>query len=259
MAFTGRLSRFALAFLCALALPVGALAQRGEPIADPSDPVLVEPLVVPEPCAEPVDALVPPAVRAEENAAPTERPQDSTPGLDLRARDTTLHTGFGLGFAAGATSGVGIGYRHHFGNRLGLQIAGIGFGDSQMVFGNVGANVMYTFARAWLARFYAVAGSMAVYNGGLVWDDSACIPVRPVDERDPAEPVDWQTCAKESWEHRYTTTLGAGIGIEFHFTRNIGLALELPVSVWLSFDRNGLVLDETRVWPVPNGSLVYYF
>jgi hypothetical protein len=47
--------------------------------------------------------------------------------------------------------------------------------------------------------------------------------------------------------------------MEFHFTDHIGLALELPVSVWLPFESGGLVGSEVQVLPVPNAALTYYF
>jgi hypothetical protein len=206
-----------LALIAALTLPGAALAQEETLAPAPDDPI---------------------------EAVPTDPPKSAE-----------LHSGFGLGFAAGATSGIGVAYRQHFDNGFGLQLAGIGFGGQDNVTANAGVNVMYTFARVWLARFYAVAGSMLIYTGQPVYDWSPCA-VRPEDPVDP----NW-TCEpkRTGWQNRFMPTVGAGIGMEFHFTRNIGLALELPLSLWMAFDERGFLPQETRVWPIPNASLVFYF
>jgi hypothetical protein len=46
---------------------------------------------------------------------------------------------------------------------------------------------------------------------------------------------------------------GAGIGFEFTMGKHVGLALELPVTLML----NGG--DDFAIYPIPNGSLIFYF
>jgi hypothetical protein len=235
-----------VACLLALAIQDPDVPQHADDVLSPppaaAPPAEAPPATPPRPpLPEPPPAVAPAAPPAQASAAtPTvadEVPEERAP----------LGTGFGLGFAAGATSGIGLAYRHHFENGFGVGVAGIGWGDKNNVFADVGVTGTYTFARAWLVRFYALAGSMGFYNGSNVY---GCIPEKPGDP----------TCVEETrWENRFVSSTGAGIGMEFHFTEHIGLALELPISVWLSFDATGFRADETRVLPVPNGALTYYF
>jgi hypothetical protein len=192
-------------------------------------------------------------------AQPTATPEPpATPPAPAEKKATKkkapLHTGFGLGFAGGATSGLGFAYGHHFENGWGFQTAGIGFGQRDLVFLNLGVGGMMTFARAWLVRFYGLFGAMGVYTLERQWDWSDCERAVP----DNGEPVDCQE-KDLGLQNEFLFIPGAGVGMEFHFTDHIGFALELPVSIWLPFGPDGFAGDRFQILPVPNAALIYYF
>jgi hypothetical protein len=192
------------------------------------------------------------------SAAWAEEGPSPSPGSDAKAFSTA--SGPGIGFAAGAISGLGFTYRQHFGNGWGLNLAGLGWGSSRQAFANIGGTFNRTFARSRFARFYGLAGTMLVYNGRVNFrpqEPIAPIPV-PVNGEERPDPVPVREESGE-WVHEFDLLVGAGTGIEFHLTRNIGLALELPISVWFNFQRDGFQPDEIDVVPFPNAALIYYF
>jgi hypothetical protein len=235
----------------------GGLAPTPAPAEEPSEPL------------DPVDAVDPgeagKAVEADKATEPAaaapieanaEKTEPTTTPKSPAKKKAPLHSGFGLGFAGGATSGLGFAYRHHFKNGWGFHTAGIGFGQRDFVFLNLGANGMVTFARAWLVRFYGVFGAMGVYSLDRQYDWSDCERAVAVPEN--GEPVDCQE-KDLGLKSEFLFIPGAGVGMEFHFTDHIGFSLELPVSIWLPFDENGLVGEGFQILPVPNASLIYYF
>jgi hypothetical protein len=153
----------------------------------------------------------------------------------------------GFGFAGGPTAGLGFSYRQHFENGFGVQAAGIGFGHSDFLFMNAGGEVLYTVASAWLVRFYVLGGLMGVYMAERDWD--SCYEAGNTDCENRELP----------FAHNFLFTPGAGWGMEFHFTRHIGLALELPLSVWIPIGNGRLEGDGIQILPVPNAALTYYF
>jgi hypothetical protein len=160
----------------------------------------------------------------------------------------------GLGFAAGATSGLGISYRKHLANKIGYQITGIGWGNDSNLFISMGANFMKTLHATKRTRFMAIAGVSAYYrtSNEIDWSDCREVSQEEWDANpniDPCEGVD------SSWRHGATINVGVGIGMEFMLTQNVGLALELPVVVMIGIgESSGL-----GIYPIPNASLIYYF
>jgi hypothetical protein len=173
-------------------------------------------------------------------AAANEAPRSDEPKVD---------SGNGLGFTAGLLSGVGIAYRRHFASRWGVQVGGVAFGDKSNLFLSVGVNVMRTLSLTQRIRFYAVFGASTFYSGsegytyrtdcGISTDPKAC------------DPVD------TGWQNSASLNFGAGIGMEFLLAKNLGLALELPITMMLDINDQGVEFG--RVYPIPTGSLVYYF
>jgi hypothetical protein len=197
--------------------------------------------------AEPEDSPAAEGTEASENSEDAERFESK-------------RSGPGIGFAAGALSGLGFTYRQHFPNGMGFNLGGLGWGSPRSAFANIGGTLNRTFARSRYARFYGLVGTMLVYNGNTTRDPLA--PPEPVQEVIEGEerPVPEPTREpSERWVHTFDWLLGAGVGIEFHFTQNLGLALELPLSIWFNFDRDGFQRDEIDVVPFPNAALVYYF
>jgi hypothetical protein len=161
-------------------------------------------------------------------------------------------SGNGLGFTAGLLSGVGLAYRRHFASKWGVQVGGIAFGDKSNLMLSLGVNVMRTLSMTQKIRFYAVFGASTFYSGTQGYDYSGV----PVDCYSSADP---KACAprETGWQNSASLNFGAGIGMEFMLAKNLGLALELPVTVMLDITDTSLAFG--RVYPIPTGSLVYYF
>jgi len=170
---------------------------------------------------------------------------------EILASESKSDSSGGMGFAAGALSGLGIAYRRHFANKWGIQVAGIAFGDSNRLMGDLGVNVMRTLSRTQRVRFYVLMGVSAFYTGSDTvttpsWGTPGC------NETDP-------TCTPtgSQWTNDVLLNFGAGIGIEVELTKNLGLALELPIDVMLNFGNNQPVFN--GVYPIPSAALIYYF
>lgn len=161
-------------------------------------------------------------------------------------------SGNGLGFTAGLLSGVGLAYRRHFASKWGVQVGGIAFGDKSNLMLSLGVNVMRTLSMTQKIRFYAVFGASTFYSGSQGYDYAAV----PVDCHSSADP---KACdpRETGWQNSASLNFGAGIGMEFMLAKNLGLALELPVTVMLDITDTSLAFG--RVYPIPTGSLVYYF
>ena len=164
----------------------------------------------------------------------------------------------GFGFAAGATTGVGFAYRRHLTEKWGMQVAGIFFADGDSLSANLGATVMRTLHQTKKVRFYALSGVSAFYSGDNEEDWDACNNEYP-DYYETGNESNFNNCLEdsESWRNETNVNFGIGIGIEFIVLDNIGISLELPLTVQLSFDDDGL--NDIGVYPIPNGSLIYYF
>jgi len=150
--------------------------------------------------------------------------------LDEKPSENVVSARSGMGFAAGYTSGVGIAYRKHFDSEWGYQVAGIGYGDKEDIFVNVGLQSLYDLRRTELLHFYLV--------GGIGWFYGA----------DNLDNV---------WTHSNYFGIGAGIGIEMLLMeKNLGLSLELPLTV--RFEKADS-LEFVGIYPIPSIALIYYF
>jgi hypothetical protein len=176
--------------------------------------------------------------------------------------DTTVDyaSGSGFGFAAGLQSGLGMAYRRHFANKWGVQVAGIAWGDSNNIFANLGGSVMWTLSKSQSVRFYALAGASVYYSGQYGWDYVSCPePTKPDGLENGA------SCGSEtqSWQSGTSLNFGLGVGMEIMVAKRLGLALELPLTLMLrtgsssSCDNGSFCFG--GVYPIPNGSLIYYF
>ncbi len=155
-----------------------------------------------------------------------------------------------LGFTGGTTSGIGFAYRKHFNNRWGVHAGFFVMGGSEeadsidlsaahsWIWGNVGAQAMYTIHRhpQKYFRFYALAGGEVIVLGDDLVESTG--------------PATWST--QGDWDYEKTFIVGAGLGFEFLFFSHVALAIELPLSA--QFTEHGF-----GIWPIPNGSLLYFF
>ena len=181
-------------------------------------------------------------------SVPSTTPETVT--YEVTSAGSTSGTQQGIGFAAGATTGVGISYRRHLANKFGYQVTGILFGSSTSFFGSAGINVLRTLHKTKKTRFLAIAGVSTFYSADNQIDWEKCRVAKPTDYEDP----NFDPCAgvDPTWQHDLTVNLGIGIGMEFMVSENIGLALELPFVISVSS-------EDFSVYPIPNASLIYYF
>ena len=160
----------------------------------------------------------------------------------------------GVGFSAGAITGVGFAYRRHLTEKWGMQVAGIFFGDGGFIFANLGVTAMRTLHQTQKVRFYVVSGLSAFYNGSHESDWEYC------DNQGFGE--DWNAydqCMDDNtdWNNGVAINFGIGIGIEFLVAKNVGLSFELPLTIMMFVDEDGV--DDVNVLPIPSASLIYYF
>jgi hypothetical protein len=155
----------------------------------------------------------------------------------------------GMGFAAGAITGLGISYRRHLANKWGYQFTGIPWASSSSYFVSLGANFMRTLHATKKTRFMAIGGISTYLRGRheIDWDscDQDLWQAPGEDYVDPCAGV------SEQWNNNNTINIGVGIGMEFSLGQNIGLAIELPVVLMIG--------DEFAIYPIPSVSLIYYF
>lgn len=126
---------------------------------------------------------------------------------------------YGLGFAAGYSSGVGISFRSHLPSKSSLQgVFGI-IKTSSTLYMSIGAEYQYDLVRGNQTRFFAVGSTGYFYRGS--------------DRNEVNGPF----------------RVGAGIGAEF----NLREAIHLTVAGQFVYASNHTVL------PLPQVALHYYF
>lgn len=157
-----------------------------------------------------------------------------------------MATRWGLGVTLGFTSGIGLSARRHFDSGLGFHVGGIGFWTPGEKHVNLAAELLYTFRRGKVARFYGLAGVM-----WLAQDYG----YRSVD----SEPG--KTISKTDYLHKLF--FGPGIGVEIHMHPRFSTSLELPLVIGVN-DVGGSQGDRTpeerfSLYPGLNGSIHLYF
>lgn len=126
---------------------------------------------------------------------------------------------YGLGFAAGAGTGLGVSFRHHLPNEMSYQlVGGIVKIDKKLSY-DIGAEIQFDFLRGETTRFYAAGGMAYFYSG----DD------------------------KNSLRGPFRTAIG--VGGEFS---NIQL-VHITVAGMFTYFSDGTIL------PLPQISVHYYF
>lgn len=246
--------------------PPEPTAEAGSPAASPSAPATTsapaEP-AQPDPQALPTEKA-PPAAQSQPERPPQTPPtqaappqptpqalptqaappyaQAQTPPLELK---TPLGTAWGIGVSAGTTSGIGISARRHFENRLGVHFGGIYIYAQETHWGNLGGQLLYTFARSRKTRLYGLLAAQFVLNHSkeLRYDNFAG-GSRSVDVT------------------KSTLFVGPGVGLEIHFTPHFGWALEVPTSFVFALegDKDRLPMGGVvNFIPAANTSFTFYF
>lgn len=126
---------------------------------------------------------------------------------------------YGLGFAGGSASGVGISFRDHFPSKVSLQLVFGILKDKVSTFVSTGAELQYDLVRGNSTRFYFGPAVGYFFNGSDVNTFEA------------------------------PTRAGIGLGGEF----NICDALHVSVEGMFIFFSDGTII------PLPQASIHYYF
>jgi hypothetical protein len=145
---------------------------------------------------------------------------------------TTAHAEHSVGFAAGATTGLGASYRYLSDTSpWGWQVTGLPIVNSDSGVLSLGAKALYILNRGRTVSAYASLGIGTLYN----WDNCT---------------EDDSFCKDE--EH-FGLGAGPGIGFELRMLDNVAWSVDIPLAViYADGDFHGLL-------PVPNSSVVYYW
>lgn len=160
---------------------------------------------------------------------------------------TPYATGWGIGVSAGTTSAIGLSTRKHFANRWGVHLGGIYIFHDNLHFATVGAQALYTLARGRKTRLYGLLGTQFLLQHDVNQGPQNDLPGPQPDT---------------SSNTRSTLFVGPGLGLEIHFTRHFGWALEVPATVVFALDG-----DEDRLpfggpvnlIPAANTAFTFYF
>jgi hypothetical protein len=128
-------------------------------------------------------------------------------------------TVYGLGFAAGAGTGLGVSFRHHLPSEMSYQIVGGILKIDRNLSYDVGAEVQFDFFRGEMTRFFGGGGVAYFYTG------------------------------ENRNRFRGPFRLAIGVGGEFS---NIQL-VHITVSGMFTYFSNG------DIWPLPQLGVHYYF
>lgn len=154
------------------------------------------------------------------------------------AESSFYRSPIGLGISGGPVGGIGFAYRKHFENQFGLHGAMFGLGAKGSTYSwawlNAGAQGMYTLHQTDERRFrlYVLAGVGVFADGdeGSYWEES------------PDDDFTWDI----------TTTVGAGLGMEFLLGETVAISLDSPLSAFIHED------GDFEMYPIPGLSIVYY-
>ncbi|MGA9118206.1 MAG: hypothetical protein WB699_02470 [Bacteroidota bacterium] len=136
-------------------------------------------------------------------------------------RETSMGTNvFGLGFAGGPASGLGLSFRHHLPSAASYELVGGIIKATDRLFYSVGAEFQYDLSRSSVIRFYAAAGVAYFYSGVSGHNDMDA-----------------------------PTRVGAGIGLE----STAGSGFHVNGDLLFTYFSDGTVL------PLPQIGVHYYF
>lgn len=183
-------------------------------------------------------------------ASPAAEPVSGEPLRSVAApgKKPSLATGWGLGASAGITSGFGISTRKHFKNRWGAQMTGVYLPLAREHWLSLGGQAYYTILHGKIARFYGLAGVQLMSS-----KDRLATASSPANNS-------YTTPPESSWDHHLFP--GLGLGLEFHFTRTFGWAIEVPLSARVRLNSpppGGSWRENVGLVPAANTSLMFYF
>ena len=147
--------------------------------------------------------------------------------------------GSGIGFFAGSTYGLGIGFRYQARNNpVGFQLAGFPmFHEGEGLF-TAGAGLTLSLHDSGTTRTFL----------------SLCGSVVHKTKRHPSNPP-------QPGEYRVTSettgAFGPGVGIEWKLHKHIGFTLDIPIAFIWEKDRTIDEYEVVSVLPVPNLALMY--
>lgn len=182
---------------------------------------------------------------------PAPAPEQSSETPPAAEQKTRMGTGWGIGVSAGTTSAIGLSARRYFDNRFGLHFGGIYIYTDKQHWGNLGVQGLYTIARGKKTRLYGLFGTQLVLshsrNQAPMPDPGPGTVAPAVPKANPIQP---------------TLFVGPGLGLEIHFTRHFGWAIEVPASVVIALEGDKRRLPFGGVVnfiPAANTSFTFYF
>lgn len=194
------------------------------------------------------------SIASPESAAAT---QPSTTEVKQKSK-APYESRYGLTLSAGSTTGIGIGVRKHFKNRFGFHVSALpilGADDGYIFAGGQG---MYSFLRRRVVRLYGLLGTQLIYNYSTT-RSTQMVPSGPLQPGSNG-PSFVAGPTTTSVARDYFVTVGAGLGLELHFTKRFSWALELPITALINHERSSYERrTEVTVIPIPNTAITLYY
>lgn len=167
-----------------------------------------------------------------------------------------------LGFTAGMIAGLGISYRKHFENGMGVHVGAVAFGNEDSVNANLGVQILRTVRKNEKSRLYLLAGSAVFWDRHKEYDYGT--PEYPEVKYDP-ETDTKEVYYSENYQepgmvtvNDYMLNFGLGFGMELAAKQGIGVALEMPITVTFS-TQDDSSLSFKQVYPIPALTIFYRF
>ena len=154
-----------------------------------------------------------------------------------------------IGFVAGSTYGVGLGYSKQFKDGRGWQVSALPIVEDDLdatVF--LGGTMFQTLNSTTWGRAYWSLGMAAFYTRQTQeeWDYPSC----------PTDPCPEPTLTGTILEEGVVLSFGPGVGLERRW-KQFALSLELPLAVQVGY--NNHELGFLGMHPIPNFSLMYFW
>jgi len=156
-----------------------------------------------------------------------------------------------IGFVAGSTYGVGLGYSQQSDSGRGWQVSLLPIIDEDLdstVF--VGGTLFHTLNSTSWGRAYWSLGAAAFYRRETQeqWSNPECPP--------DAERCPDSVLEGTSLDEGMVVSFGPGVGLERRW-KSFALSLELPLAVQLTVYNKSVGFGGIR--PIPNFSLMYFW
>ena len=154
-----------------------------------------------------------------------------------------------IGFVAGSTYGVGLGYSKQFKDGRGWQVSALPIVEDDLdatVF--LGGTMFQTLNSTTWGRAYWSLGMAAFYTRQTQeeWDYPSC----------PTDPCPEPILRESGLDEGVMLSFGPGVGLERRW-KQFAVSLELPLAVQVGYRNHSL--EFLGMHPIPNFSLMYFW